>query len=322
MLTKAEKEKRVIELYEQDAPYRVIAKEVHFSLSKISSIIKRYTGEAEKEGQQQRVEEPTTETKVFNLLEDGKTPIQVATSLNLPAQEVTRLYREYLKLKGLQVLDDLYEDIGDDVFQFHRAYELTKEQGYTPRQLIEAADHLDELPLLRSERERLKQENQNLGAQQKQLNESFTSANQNLSAIKIDIEVYGMELERIKNYKLQLQKALVDMNTSSGYQQLLRTIEGTARSILTNSPTVLSAAVRAVFQALKDEPRNVLQMLVYGSLEYPMYEPGKGKMPQNYLQLRQAMLLQAADEVYRDLLAKCVNTTMSSVLNLPLGPRY
>jgi DNA invertase Pin-like site-specific DNA recombinase len=43
--TKAEKENRVIELYEQDKTYREIVKEVHMSLGDISSIIKRHTGE-------------------------------------------------------------------------------------------------------------------------------------------------------------------------------------------------------------------------------------------------------------------------------------
>lgn len=49
MLTKAEKESRVIELYEQDKTYREIAKEVHISLGDISSIIKRHTGDVNAE---------------------------------------------------------------------------------------------------------------------------------------------------------------------------------------------------------------------------------------------------------------------------------
>ena len=45
MLTKAEKEKRVIELFEQNKTYREIAKEVHMSPGNISSVIREYTGE-------------------------------------------------------------------------------------------------------------------------------------------------------------------------------------------------------------------------------------------------------------------------------------
>jgi DNA-binding NarL/FixJ family response regulator len=42
MLTKAEKENRVIELYEQGKNYRGIAQEVHMSLTNISSIVLKY----------------------------------------------------------------------------------------------------------------------------------------------------------------------------------------------------------------------------------------------------------------------------------------
>ena len=115
MLTKAEKEKRVIELYEQDKTYREIVKEVHMSLGDISSIIRRHTGEVnEKEGNaEQKQQEETIDTQVFKLLEAGRTPVQVATDLDINSGEVTRLYKEWWKLKGLHQLNELYQEIGD-----------------------------------------------------------------------------------------------------------------------------------------------------------------------------------------------------------------
>ena len=104
MLTRAEKEKRVIELYEHGKTYREIAKEVHISLGYISSIIRGHTGELRVEtekGEKQKQQEQTIDTKVFKLLDEGKTPIQVAITLNLSSAEVTRLHTEYLKLIGI-----------------------------------------------------------------------------------------------------------------------------------------------------------------------------------------------------------------------------
>jgi hypothetical protein len=75
--------------------------------------------------------------------------------LNLPSAEVTRLNTEYRKLIGLQELNQLHEEIGDDIFEFHRTYKFIKAHGYASSQLIEAAENLEELPLLRSEREKL-----------------------------------------------------------------------------------------------------------------------------------------------------------------------
>jgi hypothetical protein len=171
LLTREEKKRRVTELLEEGRSTRYIAKEVHISFLDIGLIKKEHFGETE--AQTKSEEELTIDTKVFKLFEEGKGPVQVAIDLNLQSTEVTRLQSEYWKLKGLQVLDDLYEDIKDEVFQFHRTYELIKDEGYTPRQLIEVATHLDELPVLRSEKEQLVEENQYLVKQKQDENRHF-----------------------------------------------------------------------------------------------------------------------------------------------------
>lgn len=331
MLTKPEKEKRVIELYEEGKTYREITKEVRISPGDISYIIRKHTGQlsVEPEKGEQQQQEQTIDTKVFKLFDEGKTPIQVAITLNLPSVDVTWLYTEYQKLIGLQELNQLHKEIGDDIFEFHRTYKFIKAHGYVPSQLIEAAEHLDELPLLRSEREELMQENQNLEKQNEnkamelqQTNDNIAIAKQNLDSMNAGIQATAKELERLNRQQLQVQTVIASLNTSDGYQQIQRSAESSARSILTQNNMILVAALRSLFQALKDEPKNELQMLIYGSLTYPMYEPRNGNMPQNYLQLRQAILLQAAEEMYKDLVAKVVNTTMSSALYTKSGSGY
>src|SRR6266487_161770 len=291
----------------------------------ISSIIRRNTGEQKQHVEggnaEQKQQEETIDTQVFKLLEAGRTPVQVATDLDINSGEVTRLYKEWWKLKGLHQLNELYQEIGDDIFEFHRTYKFIKAHGYAPGQLIEAAEHLDELPLLRSEREELMQENQNLEKQMEnkamdleQINENIAIAQQNLDSVNASIQANTEELERLNYQKLEVQKVIAGMNTSAGYQRIQRIAESTATSILSKNQRVLLVALRALFQALKEEPRNELQILIYGSLTYPMYEPRYGNMPRNYLQLRQAVILQAAEEMYNDLLAKVVGNTMSSTL--------
>jgi len=328
LLTKPEKERRVIELYEEGKTYREIAKEVRISPGDISSIIRRHTGEDNVEGGNgdQRQQEETIDTQVFKLLEAGRTPVQVATDLDLNSGEVTRLYKEWWKLKGLDQLNDLYEEIGDDIFQFHQTYKFIKNEGYTPRQLIEAAEHLDDLPLLRSEREQLVQENQDLEEEKqnkltelRQTDESIAIAERKQDTVNLDIEVRKEELRHLHLQKQCFEHIISRANSSAGYQQIRSIAEAAARSILTQNKVVLAAALRALFQALRYEPRNELQLLIYGSLSYPLYEPGLGKPPQNYLQLRQALLLQSAEEIYQDLLSKVVHYTMSSALNMPTG---
>jgi hypothetical protein len=249
--------------------------------------------------------------------------------LNLPSAEVTRLHTECLKLTGLQELNQLYKEIGNDIFEFHRTYQFIKAHGYAPSQLIEAAEHLDELPLLKSEREELIQENQNLEKQKsnkaielEQMNENIAIAQQNLDSMNAGIQANAEELERLSRQQLQVQTVIAGMNTSAGYQQMQRIAETATRNILKQNEVILVTALRSIFQTLKEEPRNQLQSLIYGSLNYPFYEPGNGRMPQNYLQMRQAILVQAAEDMYRELLAKAVNATISSTLYAQSGSVY
>ena len=313
-------------MYEEGKTYREIIKEVHMSPGDISSIIRKHTGVSGRADQQ---EEQTTDTKVFRLFEEGKSPVQVAIDLDLPSTEVARLKREYWKLKGLQVLDDLYEDIKDEVFQFQRTYELFKDEGYTPRQLIEVANHRDELPSLRRKNEQLIEENQNLEQQKwnkvvelERANQSVTIAKQNLNSINADIQKKTEELGQLNNKKFETQKIIVSLDTSPGYQQIQRIAESSARNVLNQNQLVLTSACRAIFEALKEEPRNELEFLIQGSLSYPFYEPGTGRIPQNLFQHRQAVLVHAAEDVYRNLLSKVVNTTMSSAFNEQSGSGY
>lgn len=260
----------------------------------------------------------TIDTKVFRLLEEGKTPIQVAIDLNLPSAEVTKLQREYWSLKGLHELDKLYEEIRNNVFEFQRIYKVLKNHGYTPWQLTEAAEHMDKLPMLRSEHELLKQENQILEDQKERLDKEIIDAKQELTHINFNIDFDREAIRQLQRQKFNVQTALVSLNTSAGYQHLLKTVEDTSKNILGQNQAVLVAALCALLKALREEPKSQLHLLVYGHLNYPVYNPVNGIRPQNYAQLQQALLLKSAEEMYQDLLTKILHHTMFSILNTPI----
>jgi transposase len=157
MLTKAEKENRVIELYGAGKTYREIAQEVHMSLSDISSVIKRHTEEVNGEQQPQQ-HEKTIDTKAFSLFEAGRTPIQVAIELDLKSEDVTRLNKEWWQLKGLHDLIQLHEDLGDEILSIVNSYKNIKNAGLHPHQIVNLSNHLEELPALEGRYNELKDE--------------------------------------------------------------------------------------------------------------------------------------------------------------------
>jgi hypothetical protein len=104
MLSKTEKEQRVIELYQQGKNIREIAHEVHMSFGDIVAIERKVTGiDDRKSKQQQDNNIPHTilskDTHAFALFSDGKKPTEVAIKLDLKADVVDRLYQQFWRLE-------------------------------------------------------------------------------------------------------------------------------------------------------------------------------------------------------------------------------
>ena len=92
-----DRKKRVIDLYfNQHKTYAEIAQIGHISPRDIHAIIK------EEQARRQKHKQQEISAQAYKLFSEGKTPVEVAIILNLREQEVTKLYREYLKIQGLQ----------------------------------------------------------------------------------------------------------------------------------------------------------------------------------------------------------------------------
>jgi hypothetical protein len=88
MLTRQEREQLVIDLYNQGKTIRDIAKEVRMSFRDIGAILKKAFGDMEEK--QDNKESSSPSNKAYRLFSKGKTPVQVAITLNLSEDETTR----------------------------------------------------------------------------------------------------------------------------------------------------------------------------------------------------------------------------------------
>ena len=95
MLTRQEKEQKVLSLYNEGKTIREIAKEVRMSFRYIGAILKKASGELEEK--QDIKESLSLSNKAYRLFSKGKTPLQVTITLNLSEEETTKYYQEYLK---------------------------------------------------------------------------------------------------------------------------------------------------------------------------------------------------------------------------------
>src|SRR5215207_7736292 len=124
LLTRQEKEKLVIDLYNQGKTIRDIAKEVRMSFRDIGAILKKESGEMEEKQDIKKSLSPSAQA--YRLFSKDKTPIEVAISLNLSEVETTKYYEEYLDLNQMHDLRMVYDEIGDEIVHFLKLYTLSK----------------------------------------------------------------------------------------------------------------------------------------------------------------------------------------------------
>jgi transposase len=157
MLSRVEKEQRVIELYKQGRSIREIAQEVHMSFAGIGSIIRKFTGlqgDDDKPKEQDKVPVTTLskDSQALALLSEGKKPIEVAIKLDLKADVVDKLYQQFWRLEGLCQLNLVYKEIKRYLPSFLTLFRIMKQQRMmTEQDVVDTLKFGKELPQLKDQ---------------------------------------------------------------------------------------------------------------------------------------------------------------------------
>ena len=95
-------------------------------------------------------EEKSLETQALDLFYQGKKPIEVAVALNLNAQKISKLYKDYLKLGGFHKLVSLYEEINDNLSLFLKLYYAIIQNNIKPNEIVNLVKNSNELANLKT----------------------------------------------------------------------------------------------------------------------------------------------------------------------------
>jgi len=148
ILTRQERKNLVLDLYNQGRTYREIAKAARMSPRDIGTIVNNAAKEKEMDKANEyqdthRADEKKQEelyltfsTQAYTLFSKGKTPIQVAVTLNLGEADVTRYYKEYWRLRQLHGLYLAYEETEGEIEPFLKLYSLSKSEGMSTKHVI------------------------------------------------------------------------------------------------------------------------------------------------------------------------------------------
>src|SRR5918992_5126290 len=172
ILTRQERERLVVDLYNQGKTYREISKVARISPRDIGIILNKAIEEKTEreegikqnnnnggEKNQEQEQHLSLAAQAYKLFSDRKTPLEVAIALNLRESEATKFYREYWRLKQLRDLNMVYEELRGDIDPFLRLYNLSKRKGIGVRHVVDIlAIANNDLPDIQYRYERLKRE--------------------------------------------------------------------------------------------------------------------------------------------------------------------
>ena len=131
-----DRERHVLELYDQGKNTREIAKELRMSPRDIGFILKKGQlnhGIVTIDDVNNHNNKPANEksTQAYKLFSEGKKPVEVAIQLSLSEKEATRYYTEYWRLKRLYSLYHIYQESKGNLSYILKLCRLAKRQGIT-----------------------------------------------------------------------------------------------------------------------------------------------------------------------------------------------
>jgi hypothetical protein len=214
MLTRKERESLVIDLLNKCTPIREIATQAGLSFRDIGAIKKK--AEEEKEVTEGQAQQITQSTQAYKLFSDGKTPEEVAIALNLRQPQVTELYTDHWKLKGLYMLEQIYGQIKDDIGCFVNMYRLAKAAGmnvqHVNRLFAIANDHLPSVQytyeICKREVEDLEAEKRNSVRIYQEINDKILSMRQRLDSLNLDLEKELAQRDQLYQKRMKLQASV------------------------------------------------------------------------------------------------------------------
>jgi hypothetical protein len=342
ILTRQERERIVIDLYNQGKTYREIAKEARISPRDIGIILNKVVEQKTKESKEEGKDNNSVEnnqqgphlslaSQAYKLFSDRKNPLEVAIALNLGESEVTKFYKEYWKLKQLHNLNTVYEELQGDIEPFLRLYRLSKSKGMGVKQVVNFLTIAnDDLPDIQCRYERLKREVNTLEFNKQQshtallyFKNQIEIKSKALTSYRISCIRERREIENLYNKKTRLEAIVTGFKSSNKeYLKIKQEAEENVKNVLTDSKLLLQFALVSVIESLRTNPElyNFVihdnsnnDTISYGSNYLSLMSGGQQQhQEQSFNGRYAALILEEAEKLYNKLITEFTNRVMTA----------
>jgi hypothetical protein len=345
ILTRQERERLVLDLYNQGKTYREIAKDARISPRDIgvilNKVIKEKTKQSKEEGikqqddnndagenkEQEQQQHPSLSAQAYKLFSDRKTPLEVAIALNLRESEATKFYKEYWKLKRLHNLNMVYEETKGDIEPFLKLYRLSKAAGMSVKQVVNLLTIANnDLSVIEQRVKRLRNDISALQFQKRidernlyQLKNQIAATTKLLNSFRVSCIRGRREIENLYNEKTRLEAIVTEFknNNEEYLNKIKHEAEEKVKSVLTNSKLILKFATFSVIESLRTNPELYNFVLyntsigtastTYGSNFLSLMSGRQYQQQQSFNDSYTALILEEAEKLYNKLTTEVTN---------------
>jgi uncharacterized coiled-coil DUF342 family protein len=305
-MNREEKRQLVCQLYKEGKTMREIAKDVHMSFSEIGSITKKLNQDLEPK--RKEISRESQALKLFNKEED---PVDVAISLDLPASKAEGIYKQFLKLRGLSGMVNLYEEIKFDIPLLAKVYDTVKAYSLSKDDIINIVRYAPEHLYLKDDIKELKEEVNSLLNQKSNVKASLLSIKVKLKELSDQRDYYNDVTVRKYSYIENLNSKIKELetyisklkNSDEYYTKFEQFAREKLDSIMKDRRWVLSLAVGSVIESLRSDPEKQM-MIVDSTISEESF---------------QSVLLGMSEKLFEKILEQLTDVTMKSELKAVIG---
>jgi hypothetical protein len=330
--TREERERLVLDLYNQGKTIREIAKEARMSFRDIGVILNKAVEEKEEglKEHHKEIQQLSVSSQAYKLFSNRKTPLEVAIELNLRESEATKFYKEYWKLRQLHNLNMVYEEVEGDIDPFLKLHKLSKAKGIGVKQVVNLLKIANnDLPCIEERFKRLRNEISMLQFQKSidernlyQLNNQIASTTKLLNSLHMSCGRERREIGSLYNEKARLEALVTQFKSNNEeYLKIKQTAEETMKSILIEGKILLKFAIFSVIESLRSNPELCNFILystsvkpaatTYGS-NYLSLMSGRQQQQQSFNDSYIGLILEEAEKLYNKLTTELTNRVMAA----------
>jgi hypothetical protein len=260
------------------------------------------------------------------LFSNGKTPAEVAITLNLREPEATKYYREYWKLKRLDKLYFAYKELGDEgIRHFLRLIKLAKKERIGVEQIVNLLQLAGEdnpfgLSYLEKRRKWIINNIHDLDLQIERSKNHLQSANDEIASSKQLLNSYHISCERKRQDAVTLNNEIFRLeslvsrfkNNNEEYRKIKQRVEEEVSRVLKDGKVLLQFALAAVIEAFRRNPDNNNNLLINNTLESSISIPTQGSQV-SHIEDYKNMISEEANRLYDTVQNHLTNSIMDNI---------